>query len=50
MSWTRCSIPALILFLLLMPASVLLRAQDASGSIRGTVYDSAGGRIAQLPS
>jgi len=47
MSWTRCSIPALILFLLLMPAAVLLPAQDASGSIRGNVYDSAGGRIAQ---
>jgi hypothetical protein len=45
MSWTRCSIPALILFLL--SASVPLPAQDASGSIRGTVYDSAGGGIAQ---
>ena len=30
-----------------MLASVIVPAQDASGSIRGTVYDSAGGRIAQ---
>ena len=33
-----------------MPAAVLLPAQDASGSIRGNVYDSAGGRIAQTTS
>ena len=38
-------LPALILFLVVMPA--LLSAQDASGSIRGTVLDSTGGRIAQ---
>jgi hypothetical protein len=46
MSWTRFSTLALI-FVVLMFGSVVLPAQDASGSIRGTVYDSAGGRIAQ---
>jgi hypothetical protein len=46
MSWTRFSALALILFLLML-ASVVVTAQDASGSIRGTVYDSAGGGIAQ---
>ncbi len=35
----------LILFLIVTPASLV--AQDASGSIRGTVLDSTGGRIAQ---
>ena len=46
MSWTRFSTLALILFSLML-ASVVVTAQDASGSIRGTVYDSGGGRIAQ---
>ena len=46
MSWTRFSTLALIFFLLML-ASVIVPAQDASGSIRGTVYDSRGGRIAQ---
>ena len=46
MSWTRFSTLALILFLLML-ASVVVPAQDASGSIRGTVYDSAGGGVAQ---
>ena len=46
MSWTRFSTLALILFSLML-ASVVVTAQDASGSIRGTVYDSAGGGIAQ---
>jgi hypothetical protein len=39
---------ALLLFILMMPAPLHLWAQDgASGELRGTVLDSAGGRIAQ---
>ena len=49
MSSTRIpTVSALILFLLTIFAPALLAAQDsASGSIRGTVFDSSGGRIAQ---
>jgi len=42
MSATRI-LPIVILFLMVVPAS----AQDATGSIRGTVLDSSGSRIAQ---
>ena len=46
MSATRVfSLPLLLLSLLAMPA--LLAAQDATGSIRGTVLDSSGSRIAR---
>jgi hypothetical protein len=45
MSSTRISLPALIFFLIAMPAS--LAAQDATGSIRGTVVDSTGSRISK---
>ena len=45
MSSTRISLPALIFFLIAMPA--FLAAQDATGSIRGTVVDSTGGRISK---
>src|ERR1035441_10508525 len=46
MSATRMvSVPAFILFLITMPT--VLSAQDASGAIRGTVLDSAGGDVAQ---
>ena len=46
MSATRMvSLPAFIFFLIMMPTS--LAAQDASGAVRGTVLDSAGGVIAQ---
>ncbi len=46
MSATRMvSLPAFILFLIMMPT--LLAAQDATGTVRGTVLDSAGGVIAQ---
>ena len=46
MSATRMvSVPAFILFLITMPT--VLSAQDASGAIRGTVLDSAGGVVAQ---
>jgi hypothetical protein len=44
MSWTRCS---LLTFILALFSRTLLSAQDATGSIRGTVLDSAGGRISQ---
>jgi len=49
MSSTRIfSVLALILFVLMLPARILLFAQDsATGSIRGTVLDSTGSRIAQ---
>jgi Carboxypeptidase regulatory-like domain len=45
MSSTRISLPALIFFLIAIPAS--LAAQDATGSIRGTVVDSTGSRISK---
>src|SRR6202158_4256043 len=45
MSSTRISLPALIFFLIAMPAS--LAAQDATGCIRGTVFDATGSRISQ---
>jgi hypothetical protein len=45
MSSTRISLPALIFFLIAIPA--FLAAQDATGSIRGTVVDSTGSRISQ---
>jgi hypothetical protein len=44
MSWTRIVSPALILILIMLPAS----AQDsATGSVRGTVLDSSGAHIAR---
>jgi hypothetical protein len=45
MSSTRIAIPALIFFLIAMPTS--LAAQDATGSIHGTVLDSSGSRISK---
>src|ERR1035441_6973008 len=46
MSATRMvSLPAFIFFLIMMPT--LLAAQDASGAVRGTVLDSAGGVVTQ---
>ncbi|HTW59997.1 MAG TPA: carboxypeptidase regulatory-like domain-containing protein [Terriglobales bacterium] len=48
MAWTRIlTITTFVLFINITLAPVRLRAQDATGAIRGTVVDASGGRIAQ---